>query len=294
VYETGSLGNATAFPIFVLWLYGALVLGGRRSGYIIMFLGSLLGCVVPLVHMRGKDLGGAVANHADFFFVSTVITIGVTALLSVILSVQDYGACGVDRSRPTARATSTCRLRGTPARAPRHHEVDVIRGRIDHALVGVVRGELATMVIPVSHEVMDHVDHAGIPLLAGRPPEVEHLIEARRDQTRTGRAILVERPQQLVLLQHWECVRGLPLAEDPLEPDALGCHDVSQQFARPSLGVGLRMDELHPSPIRPEGLVEEKVQFSDQGCLRRRGNAIECRAHVISRGIRVRCLGGGS
>ena len=54
-----------------------------------MLLGSLLGCLVPLLHMRGRGLGGAVANHrADFFFVWTVIAIGVTALLSVILSVQ--------------------------------------------------------------------------------------------------------------------------------------------------------------------------------------------------------------
>ncbi len=88
-YEQGGLSNATAFPILVLWLYGALVLGGRRAGYIIMLLGSLLGCAVPLLHMRGKGLGGAVAKyHADFFFVWTTLAIGVTALLCVILSVQ--------------------------------------------------------------------------------------------------------------------------------------------------------------------------------------------------------------
>jgi hypothetical protein len=87
-YESGGLSNAIAFPIFALWLYGALVLGGRRSGYIIMLLGSLLGCLVPLAHMRGHGLGGAVANHADLFFVWTMIAIGVTASLSLILSVQ--------------------------------------------------------------------------------------------------------------------------------------------------------------------------------------------------------------
>jgi hypothetical protein len=88
-YEGGGLWNAIAFPILVLWLYGALALAGRRSGYIIMLLGSLLGCAVPLAHMRGKGLGGAVANHgASFFFVWAVIAIGVIAPLSVILSVQ--------------------------------------------------------------------------------------------------------------------------------------------------------------------------------------------------------------
>ncbi|MGE5743215.1 MAG: hypothetical protein ACM368_04740, partial [Gemmatimonadota bacterium] len=36
--EPGTLSNLPAVPIFVLWLYGTLVLAGRRSGYIITLL----------------------------------------------------------------------------------------------------------------------------------------------------------------------------------------------------------------------------------------------------------------
>ncbi|HEX8174925.1 MAG TPA: hypothetical protein VF543_07385 [Pyrinomonadaceae bacterium] len=87
--EPGTLTNLTAVPIFVFWLYGTLVLAGRRSGYIITFLGGLFSLVVPLAHMRGKGVGVAssIANSSgSFFFIWTLIAIGVTGVFSAILS----------------------------------------------------------------------------------------------------------------------------------------------------------------------------------------------------------------
>jgi hypothetical protein len=87
--EPGTLTNLTAVPIFVVWLYGTLVLAERRSGYIITFLGGLFALVVPLAHMRGKGMGVASSlgnSSGHLFFVWTVIAIGVTGLFSVILS----------------------------------------------------------------------------------------------------------------------------------------------------------------------------------------------------------------
>jgi len=78
-----------AVLISVVWLYGTLVLAERRSGYIIMLLGSLLSLAVPVIHMKGKGVGVAsgIANSSGgFFFVWTLIAVGVTALFSVILS----------------------------------------------------------------------------------------------------------------------------------------------------------------------------------------------------------------
>ena len=88
-FEPGKLTNLTAVLIFVFWLYGTLVLAERRSGYIITFLGGLFSLVVPLAHMRGKGVGitSSVAHTSGhFFFVWTLIAIGVTGLFSVILS----------------------------------------------------------------------------------------------------------------------------------------------------------------------------------------------------------------
>ena len=89
--EPGKLADLTAVPILVFWLYGTLVLAGRRSGYIITLLGGLFSLVVPLAHMRGKGVGVAssIANSGGhFFFVWTLIAIGVTGLFSAILSVR--------------------------------------------------------------------------------------------------------------------------------------------------------------------------------------------------------------
>lgn len=89
--EPGKLSNLTAVPIFVFWLYGALVLFERRSGYIITLLGGLFALVVPIAHMIGKGVGvtSRFANSSGhFFFVWTMIAIGVTGLFSVILSVR--------------------------------------------------------------------------------------------------------------------------------------------------------------------------------------------------------------
>jgi hypothetical protein len=87
-YEKGDLYNLTAVLIVCPWLYGTLLLRERRSGYIIVLLASLLSLAVPYLHMRGKGvaLSSRVA-HSDgaFFFVWTLIALGVTALFSFIL-----------------------------------------------------------------------------------------------------------------------------------------------------------------------------------------------------------------
>ena len=88
--EKGGASNLIALPILAVWLYGTVVLSERRSGYAIMLLGSLLGLAIPIVHMRGAGVGAQVARApgGGFFFVWTMIALGVTALFSVILSAR--------------------------------------------------------------------------------------------------------------------------------------------------------------------------------------------------------------
>jgi hypothetical protein len=90
-YEKGGLSNLIALPIFVIWLYGTLVLAERRSGYIIILIGSLLSLAAPVLHMRGNGIGVSprvVNTSGAFFFVWTLIAIGLTALFSVVLSAR--------------------------------------------------------------------------------------------------------------------------------------------------------------------------------------------------------------
>jgi hypothetical protein len=89
--EPGGLSSLIVVPIVVVLLYGTAVLGEGRAGYVIILVVSLLLLVVPVVHMKGKGVGVAsgIANSSGgFFFVWTLIALGVTALISVILSVR--------------------------------------------------------------------------------------------------------------------------------------------------------------------------------------------------------------
>jgi hypothetical protein len=87
----GGYSNLVPVIFLVAWLYGTmLVLAEKRSGYITVLVLSLLGMGIPVVHMTGAGLvGGDIANSGGaFFFVWTLITLGVTSLFSVILSVR--------------------------------------------------------------------------------------------------------------------------------------------------------------------------------------------------------------
>ncbi|MGA9530138.1 MAG: hypothetical protein WBS24_18640 [Terriglobales bacterium] len=87
--EPGTLFDLIVVPILVFQLYGTLVLTGKRSGHVIILVGSLLLLVVPVVHMKGAGVGGAIAKSSGaFFFIWTLLALSVTALFSVILSAR--------------------------------------------------------------------------------------------------------------------------------------------------------------------------------------------------------------
>jgi hypothetical protein len=90
-WEPGTLGNLYALPIFVVWLYGTLLLGERLSGRIIMLVGALLSLGIPVIHMSGRGIGAAsrVANTSGYhFFVWTLLALGVSGLFALVLSIQ--------------------------------------------------------------------------------------------------------------------------------------------------------------------------------------------------------------
>jgi len=91
--DKGGPLTLIVLPILVAWLYGTLVLTERRSGYVIVIIGSLLGLLMPVIHMTGAGVGGVIAKSSGaFFFVWTLIALGVTSLFSIILSVRGLGS----------------------------------------------------------------------------------------------------------------------------------------------------------------------------------------------------------
>ena len=99
-FEKGGIKNITGVLILVVWLYGTLALAERRSGYVIILLGSLLGSGIPIIHMKGAGVGGAIAKSSGaFFFIWTLLALGVTALFSVILSARGLWSLQRGQSR---------------------------------------------------------------------------------------------------------------------------------------------------------------------------------------------------
>ena len=100
---TPEAGGSTlvAVPILVIWLYGTLVLAERRSGHIIMLVGSLLGLGMPVIHVMGAGgvFHGQIAKSSPaFLFVWTLHALGVTGMFSLILAVR--GLWSLRRGQP--------------------------------------------------------------------------------------------------------------------------------------------------------------------------------------------------
>src|ERR1035437_4643364 len=85
-------GSTLVFvAILAIWLYGTLVLAERRSGYIIMLVGSLLALGMPVIHVMGAGgvFRGAIAKSSPaFLFVWTLHVLGVIGMFSLILSAR--------------------------------------------------------------------------------------------------------------------------------------------------------------------------------------------------------------
>lgn len=99
--DKSAILNVIAVAVLVIWLYGALALADRRSGYAIMLLGSLVGAVVFIVHVSrpGGLSGGRLAESSGpFFFVWTLLALATTCIFSAILSAR--GLWALRRSTP--------------------------------------------------------------------------------------------------------------------------------------------------------------------------------------------------
>src|SRR5689334_5676805 len=89
-FSPRSLSNVWVVIDVTVCLYATLLLAERRSGYVIILVLSLLSSGIPIVHMAGKRgiTAGIPLSAGSFFFVWTLIALGVTAAFSVVLSVR--------------------------------------------------------------------------------------------------------------------------------------------------------------------------------------------------------------
>jgi hypothetical protein len=85
--------------ILTVLLWGTLVLAERRTGHVIMLLGSLFALGMPVIHLkRATGVADALARPDASFFVWILLALGVTGLFSALLSVR--GLVNLQRGRP--------------------------------------------------------------------------------------------------------------------------------------------------------------------------------------------------
>ena len=84
-------GSGLAFvvvPILLVVACGALLLAERRSGHIIMFLGGLAALAMPIIHRNNGFTPAVARSPGGLFFIWTLIALGVTGGLAMILSAR--------------------------------------------------------------------------------------------------------------------------------------------------------------------------------------------------------------
>ncbi len=90
-FSVGDLSSLPVAPVLAIWVYATLVLGERRSGLVVNLVMSLLASGLPVLHLMGRAgiTGGATAKSAGaLFFAWTLLVLGVTSIVSVMLSVR--------------------------------------------------------------------------------------------------------------------------------------------------------------------------------------------------------------
>ena len=70
--------------VFVVWLYGTLMLRDRVSGHVIMLLGGLIAAGMIVIHSKGLVVG----KSGGFFFVWTLFALSATGWFTAILSAR--------------------------------------------------------------------------------------------------------------------------------------------------------------------------------------------------------------
>lgn len=96
-YDPSGPTNLVGILILAVWLYATLALSGRRSGYMILLLGSFIAAVMPVIHTSGPGVRAEVVkSDGGLFFLWTLVALGISGTVLFVLSMQ--GLWRIERS----------------------------------------------------------------------------------------------------------------------------------------------------------------------------------------------------
>lgn len=88
-FDRGGPGLAVVVvPVLIVVACGTLLLGDRRSGHVIMFLGGLASLGMPLIHRNNGFTAAVARSPGGLFFIWTLVALGVTGGLTMILATR--------------------------------------------------------------------------------------------------------------------------------------------------------------------------------------------------------------
>jgi len=88
-FDRGGAGFVyVVVPILLVVACGTLLLAERISGHIIMFLGGLAALGMPIIHKNNGFTATVARSPGGLFFIWTLIALGVTGGLAMILSAR--------------------------------------------------------------------------------------------------------------------------------------------------------------------------------------------------------------
>jgi hypothetical protein len=96
--ELSLQGVLISALILTVLLWGSLVLAERRTGHVIMLLGSLFALLMPVIHLKRQQACRRPRQTRRVVLRLTLLALGVTGLFSAVLSVR--GLVNLQRGRP--------------------------------------------------------------------------------------------------------------------------------------------------------------------------------------------------
>ena len=98
--DAGGPGLAfVVVPVLLVVACGTLLLAHRRSGHVIMFIGGLAALAMPFIHRNNGFTATVARSPGGLFFIWTLVALGVTGGLVMILAAR--GLLALRSSRET-------------------------------------------------------------------------------------------------------------------------------------------------------------------------------------------------
>ena len=87
--DRGGPGLVTVVvPVLLVLACGTLLLAERRSGHVIMLLGGVAALAMPVIHRHNAFTPAIARSSGGLFFIWTLVILGVTGGLAVIMAVR--------------------------------------------------------------------------------------------------------------------------------------------------------------------------------------------------------------